>query len=130
MGECSEQVRLRGLSRVRGLKGSRESMLEEIQKCFRLDRILFTKHARDEMEDEESGEIKESEVFEAMQSGIVIESYPEDEPYPSSLIYGRTFEDRPLHVVCAYAKDEETAIIVTVYQPDPDRWIDFVRRKI
>jgi hypothetical protein len=105
-------------------------MLREIQDCFRLERILFTSHARDEMEDEESGGIKEIEVFEAVQSGKVIETYPEDEPYPSCLIYGRTFEDRPLHVVCAYAKDEKTAIIITAYQPAPDRWIDFERRKI
>ena len=81
------------------------------------------------MEQEDFGEIKESEVFEAVRSGEVIESYPEDEPYPSCLIYGRTFEGRPLHVVCAYAKDEKTAIIITAYQPDPDRWIDFVGRK-
>ena len=105
-------------------------MLEEIQECFKLERIFFSKHARDEMEDEESGEIREGEIFEAVQSGKVIETYPEDEPYPSCLIYGRTFEDRPLHVVCAYAKDEKTAIIITVYQPAPDRWIDFERRKI
>jgi hypothetical protein len=58
-------------------------MLREIQDCFRLERILFTNHARDEMENEESGEIKEREVFEAVQSGKVIEIYPEDEPYPS-----------------------------------------------
>ena len=29
----------------------------------------------------------------------------------------------------AYTKDEETAIIITAYQPNPDRWIDFERRK-
>jgi hypothetical protein len=28
-------------------------MLKEIQTCFRSERILFTKHARDEMEDGE-----------------------------------------------------------------------------
>jgi len=104
-------------------------MLREIQDCFKSERILFTKHARDEMESEEFGEIREREVYEALESGKVIESYPEDEPYPSCLIYGRTFGDRPLHVLCAYTKDEETAIIITAYQPDPDRWIDFERRK-
>jgi hypothetical protein len=73
-------------------------MLREIQDRFRSERILFTKHARDEMEDEEFGEIREREVFEAVERGRVIETYPEDEPYPSCLIYGRTFGDRPLHV--------------------------------
>jgi len=49
-------------------------MLREIQDYFRLERILFTSHARDEMENEESGEIREREVFEAVQSGKVIEA--------------------------------------------------------
>jgi len=81
-------------------------MLKEIQNCFRSERILFTKHARDEMEGEEFGEIREREVFETVESGKVIETYPEDESYPSCLIYGKTSEDRPLHVLCAYTKDE------------------------
>jgi hypothetical protein len=59
-------------------------MLKEIQDCFRSERFLFTRHARDEMENEEFGEIWEREVFEAVESGKVIESYPEDEPYPSA----------------------------------------------
>ena len=104
-------------------------MLRKIQDCFKLERILFTKHAKDEMEEEEFGEIREREIFEAVESGKVIEIYPEDEPYPSCLIYGRTLGDRPLHVLCAYTKDEETVIIITAYQPNPERWIDFERKK-
>jgi hypothetical protein len=104
-------------------------MLEAIQACFRSDRILFTKHAKDEMENEESGEIRENEVSAAVLTGKMIETYPEDEPYPSCLIYGRTSANRPLHIVCAYAKEHETAIIITTYEPDADRWIDFKRRR-
>lgn len=78
-------------------------MLKEIQNCFRSERILFTKHARDEMEGEEFGEIREKEVFETVQSGKVIETYPKNEPYPSCLIYGRTFEDRA-GSVCLYKR--------------------------
>jgi hypothetical protein len=51
-------------------------VLKEIQTCFRSEKILFTKHARDEMEEEKFGEIREREVFEAVQSGEVIETYP------------------------------------------------------
>jgi hypothetical protein len=104
-------------------------MLKEIQDCFRADKFLFSKHARDEMEAEEFGEIKEKEVHEAVLSGKIIESYPEDEPYPSCLIYGRTMENRPLHIVCAYSKDDDIVIIITAYQPDPEKWVDFERRK-
>jgi Domain of unknown function (DUF4258) len=104
-------------------------MLQKIQDCFRADRVLYSRHARDEMENEEFGEIKEIEVFEAVLAGKIIENYPEDEPYPSCLIYGKTSENRPIHVVGAYSGESDIVIIITVYQPDPARWIDFERRK-
>ena len=43
--------------------------MKKIQECFKLDRVYYSKHARDEMEDEESGEIKDEEVFEAVAMG-------------------------------------------------------------
>ena len=104
-------------------------MLKEIRDCFQSDKLLFSKHARDEMEAEELGEIKGKEVHEAVLSGKLIESYPEDEPYPSCLLYGRTSDNRPLHIVCAYSREENMVIVITVYQPDPEKWIDFERRK-
>ena len=85
---------------------------------------------RDEMETEEFGEIKEKEVYGAVLSGKIIESYPDDAPYPSCLINGRTSKNRPLHIVCAYSKADDIVIIITVYQPTPEKWIDFERRKI
>jgi len=33
-----------------------------------------------------------------------------------------------LHAVCAHVPEEDRAIIITVYEPDPDLWIDFRRR--
>jgi hypothetical protein len=79
---------------------------------------------------EEFGPIREQEVFEAIQSGEIIEDYPNDEPYPSTLVYGHTTADRPLHVVCAYADDDDLAIVITVYEPDPAQWVNFVRRRL
>lgn len=105
-------------------------MLEKIRNCIQADRFLFSKHARDEMGAEEYGEIKEQEVYEALLAGTIIEEYPEDDPYPSYLVYGRTSTHRPLHIVCAYSGDETMVIIVTVYQPDPEKWIDFERRRV
>lgn len=104
--------------------------MKQIQDCFRAENVYITpKHARDEMEVKELGEIKHEEVFESVPGGKVIENYPEDEPYPSCLIYGRTSENRPLHIVCAYSNDDNIAIIITAYQPHPDRWIDLMRRR-
>jgi hypothetical protein len=75
-------------------------VIEDIQKWFKSEKVLYTKHAKDEMEGDEFGEIRDQEIEEAVMNGKVIEAYPDDEPYPSCLVYGRTSEGRPLHVVC------------------------------
>lgn len=72
------------------------------------------------MKTEECGRIFDHEVCEAVYNGEVIEAYPEDKPYPSVLIFGRTVVDRPLHIVCAYDDVENLVIIITVYQPNPE----------
>ncbi|MSP38997.1 MAG: DUF4258 domain-containing protein [Deltaproteobacteria bacterium] len=74
------------------------------------------------MESESFGLIRIDEVLEALDSGEIIEDYPEDQPYPSCLILGRTRANRPLHVVCAPVVDEQRLIVITIYQPDPARW--------
>lgn len=105
-------------------------MLNDIQNCFIADKVLYTKHARDEMDNEELGEVTEKETSNVILSGKIIESYPEDKPYPSCLIHGKTSKNRPLHLVCAYSEELDLVIIITVYQPHPDKWMDFERRKI
>ncbi len=104
-------------------------MLDKIQRCFRYNRVLYTRHAKIEMETEELGEVCEREVFEAVQNGEVIEAYLDDEPYPSMLIYGKTGDDRPVHATCAYSKEDDLTIVVTVYHPDVNKWTDYRERK-
>ena len=104
-------------------------MLDHLRACFVSGRVLYTRHARDEMRSEGFGPVREQEVFEAIQAGRIIEDYPEAEPYPCVLIYGQTATERPIHAVCAYAEDDDLAIVVTVYEPDPSRWADFERRR-
>ena len=70
-------------------------MIAEIRDCFGAGKIYYSRHARDEMENDEFGEILDREVYEAVLSGKVIENYPDDFPYPSCLIYGRTRKGRP-----------------------------------
>ena len=104
-------------------------MIEFIRNCFQIDKVFYTKHAIIEMRNEEFGSINDAEVFEAVLNGEVIEYYDEDEPYPSCLICGVTNSKNPLHIVCAFDKDDNLTVVITVYRPDPDKWIDFKRRK-
>ncbi len=103
--------------------------IREIQEAYQGDRVLFTAHARREMMEDEFGQIFEVEVAAAVASGEIIREYPEDRPYPSCLILGRSVSGRPLHLVVALDDSEARSVIVTVYQPDPDRWLDFRTRK-
>ena len=62
-------------------------------------------------------------------AGEVIEDYPDDTPYPSCLMLGSR-ESRPIHLVVAHDTDDQTSIVITVYEPDPEEWeADFKRRK-
>ena len=81
------------------------------------------------MDAEPFGKIQLEELLQALDSGEIIEEYPEDTPYPSYLIFGQTDARRPLHVVAAPVPNAESLIIITTYQPDPNRWeADFKRR--
>lgn len=79
---------------------------------------------------EEFREIYEHEVYEAIEAGEIIQQYPEDKPYASCLVLGKTKEGRPLHIVCAPIVDEEKLVIITVYQPDPAKWNSNFRRRV
>ncbi len=103
--------------------------IASICKCFEDDKVLYSSHARQEMLQEELGAITDKEVFEAIQKGETIIQYPDDRPYPSTLIFGLTNRERPIHTVCAFDEDEDRVIVVTVYEPDPNRWIEFRRRR-
>jgi hypothetical protein len=73
--------------------------------------------------------ITEVDVRILLETGEVIEEYPDELPYPSRLILG-VVERRPIHVVVALDHEARCAIIVTVYEPDPSRWdLGFRRRK-
>jgi hypothetical protein len=101
----------------------------QIQQCFEKDRVFYSRHARNEMLSEEFGPIADAEIAESLRRAEIIETYPDDTPYPSALIFGFTDSGRPLHTVCAFNSTDELCIVVTVYEPDPDFWTDFKVRK-
>jgi hypothetical protein len=72
-------------------------------------------------------DVDEADVERVIRSGEIIESYPDDQPYPSYLVLGYT-DKRALHVV--YAKDEnETIIVITVYEPTPEKWLEDLKTR-
>ena len=70
--------------------------------------------------------ISAADVRHVLESGETIESYPDDQPYPSRLTLG-SVEDRTLHVVAAENDEDLELIVITVYEPDPARWDETYR---
>lgn len=63
-------------------------------------------------------------------NGEIVERYPEDSPWPSALLLDWV-GGRPIHVVLAVDEQYSMIVIVTAYEPDPERWeSDFRRRRI
>jgi hypothetical protein len=58
----------------------------------------------------------------------IIEEYPDDKYGPSCLILAFTRDARPLHLHCSYPS-RPLIKIITLYEPDPDLWVDFRVRK-
>jgi hypothetical protein len=67
--------------------------------------------------------ISASEIQEAGAGAERIEDYPDDKYSPSALLLGFTLAGRPLHIQVSLARTEKTKI-VTIYEPDPEEWID------
>lgn len=101
-------------------------MLEEIRDKIRRRQYEFSKHAVDQSI---VRSIAVAELEQAVSNrSEVIEDYPADKYGPSCLILGFTKAGRPLHIQCSYP-DRPLIKIVTVYEPDPDLWIDLKVRK-
>ena len=63
------------------------------------------------------------DVIATIHNGQVIADYHDDRPYPSCLMLSFV-GNIPLHVVFAVDEEQQIAIAVTAYVPDPDLWAD------
>lgn len=100
-------------------------MIEKIRKAFKENRYEYSLHAVDQSI---LRHITRREIVEAIENGEIIEDYPSDKFGPSCLVYGKTNLERPLHIQCSYPTRAKIKII-TVYEPVPEEWIDFRKRR-
>ena len=61
-----------------------------------------------------------SDVINAVDHGEIIETYPEDFPFPSCLILGLSTHNSYLHAVVSL--NENNIYLITAYFPSPDEW--------
>ncbi|MDP8238026.1 MAG: DUF4258 domain-containing protein [Candidatus Hatepunaea meridiana] len=90
------------------------------------NKIIYTGHAFQRMYERH---INKQDIREAVRFGEVIMEYPNDRPFPSCLLLF-SIGERPLHLVVAIDYSTKTCYIVTIYEPNPDKWDnDFKQRR-
>ncbi len=99
--------------------------MQTLKTYYETDRVFMTIHSAERFR--QRG-IKAKDVRNAVYTGKIIEQYPEDYPYPSCLILGKTLNETYIHVVMS---EEGTASrILTAYFPSLEKWEnDFRTRK-
>lgn len=106
-------------------------MIDDIQKLIRLyasdGKISFKKHALIRSVERN---ITINEIEKVLNNCSVISEYIDDKPLASYLVGGFTEENRPLHMVIAIDDKEEYIWIITVYEPDKNKWDESYTRRI
>jgi hypothetical protein len=101
------------------------TLIEQIRDKIARNQYEFSEHA---VSVSIVRHISVRELGEAVASGEIIEDYADDKYGPSCLIFGFTLAYRPLHIQSSYPS-RPLVKIITLYEPDPDQWIDFRIRR-
>ena len=99
--------------------------LSQIQHELAAGRFEFSRHAFRRVVERN---ISEQDIREAGENAEIIESYPQDKYSPSGLLLGFSRAGRALHLQVSFAESDATKII-TVYEPDPNEWIENRKRR-
>ena len=92
--------------------------IEGLDTFMDIEHLIFRVHAIQRMFERA---VSKEDVRQVLATGKIIETYPYDKPYPSCLVLGWS-GTRPIHVVVADNLDQRETIVITVYEPDLDRW--------
>ncbi len=99
---------------------------EDIVEAIQLGRVLPSRHSRKEAADDD---LVLGEIYESVLEGELIEEYPDAYLMPAGLVLGFNTVGDPIHSVWGYDQVSQTARLITVYRPSPDRWINWRQRR-
>lgn len=100
--------------------------IKDIITAIQSNRVRISDHADEEAE---ADHLTFDDIYFSVLNGEIIEDYHDDKPYPSCLIFGKTFGDDPVHSVWAFNNKNKWAVIITVYRPDPEIWDNWKKRR-
>ena len=100
--------------------GEIDMELGQIQETIIKGNWVMSRHAR-----QRAGQrcILTADVIAALLTGEILEDYPEDPRGASCLVSGHIPDGRSIHIVCSLDNDG-TLVIITVYIPEPPKWIN------
>ncbi len=101
-----------------------ETMIDIIKSKVRARKFKYTLHARNEALNDG---INIKKTIEIIEQSELIEDYPDDPRGHSCLILG-WFDEKPVHLVCGISGED--VILITIYIPDPNRWIGHKIRRL
>jgi hypothetical protein len=101
-------------------------LIDRVREHIKSGRYRMTLHAETERDADRIGmnEIEEALVGEKCE---LIEDYPKDPRGHSFLLCGFTDNGKPVHAVCSF--HEDILVIITVYRPNPDLWMEWKLRR-
>jgi hypothetical protein len=100
-------------------------MIDKIREKMRFDQFEFSKHAVDQTI---IRKVSLKEIKEVIALGEIIEEYPDDKYGPSCLLLGKSGKGRVIHIQCSFPT-RELIKIITLYEPEIDKWIDYRKRR-
>lgn len=92
--------------------------LDFIQRCVRARRVYWTYHVNMRLA---GRHISRGEIFDAVDTYTIIESYPDDKYLPSYLVLA-TPAGAAFHVLVAADVQDDNVRVVTAYHPSPEEW--------
>ena len=113
------------------MSGNTAVQLALIQECIRTGRFIFTKHALTKHPPKEG--FRAEHALDAILNGTIIEDYPEQDrclisETSSGLKVSSNYISTYIHCVCCY-DDIEKVVIITMYRPSSDEWLNGERRR-
>ena len=93
-------------------------ILKFIKSCVNNRRIRWTYHVNMRLKDRF---IPRETILLSVATYEIIEQYPTDKYLPSYLIYAEN-KGRIIHIQIAVDIENKSVVVVTAYEPTPDKW--------
>ena len=95
-----------------------------IKQLIKTEKIIWTNHVMVRLLQRN---ITQDDIEYALMNGEIIESYEDDYPYPSCLVFGINKNNEIIHMVCG--SNGESLWIITAYYPNAKEWVDDMKQR-